>query len=166
MEKIEKKEALMPTLANREELLATLDQERAALLALLPRFSDAQWRTVARADGWTAHDIATHLADSNYGLALMVLGELQPSMKINEQTGWMDVTDLNQQRREKNAALPREKVLSRMASSFDHARRAIESTADFDAPGPYGPIHTQGQWLRRIVAHTREHRQELEQLLG
>ena len=156
----------MPTLATREELLATLDQERATILALLPRFSDDQWRTTTRADGWTVHDIAMHLADSNYGLALMVLGELQPAAKLNEQTGWMDVADLNEQRRQKNAALSREKVLSRMTSSFDHARRAIESTADFDAPGPYGPIHTKGQWLRRIVDHTREHHQDLEQLLG
>lgn len=155
----------MANIPTRAELLAALDQERAALLALLPRFSDEQWRTAARADGWTAHDIAAHLADSNYGLALMVLGELQPTMKLNEQTGWLEVNDLNEQRRQKNATLPREKVLSRMASSFDHARRALEATEDFGAPGPYGAVHTKGQWLRRIVGHTREHRQDLEQLL-
>jgi hypothetical protein len=154
------------SLSTPAELLAALEQERAAMLALLPRFSDEQWRTAARADGWTAHDIAMHVADSNYGLALMVLGELAPAMPINEQTGWLEVDGLNEQRRQKNAALPREKVLSRMASSFDHARRAIEATDDMGAPGPYGPIHTKGRWLRRIVRHAGEHRRDLEQLLG
>jgi len=60
-----------------------------ALLELLPRFGDEQLRTATRADGWTAHDIAMHTADSNYGLALMVLGEIPPNPQINEQTGWM-----------------------------------------------------------------------------
>src|SRR4026209_2615177 len=116
---------MMSTPTNREELLAALEQERGALLELLPRFGDEQWRTIAREDGWTAHDIATHLADSNYGLALMVLGEIPPALQVNEQTGRISPDELNEQRRQKNAALPRAKVMSRMASSFDHARRAI-----------------------------------------
>jgi uncharacterized protein (TIGR03083 family) len=157
----------MPELTTREELLAALEHERAVLLDLLPRFSDEQWRAMARDDGWTAHDIAAHLADSNYGLALMVLGELQPPLAFDESTGWMaGLDEFNEQRRQKNAGLPREKVLSRMAASFDHARRAIEATTDLDAPGPYGPVHTKGQWLRRIIQHTRMHRRDLEQLLA
>jgi uncharacterized protein (TIGR03083 family) len=156
----------MPTNINREDLLAMLEHERAALLELLPRFGDEQFRTATRADGWTAHDIATHLADSNYGLALMVLGEIPPAIRVDEQTGWISPDELNEQRRQKNAALPREKVMSRMASSFDHARRAIETIDDYDAPGPLGPRHTKRQWLKRIVDHAGEHRQDLEQLLG
>jgi uncharacterized protein (TIGR03083 family) len=157
----------MTDLKTREGLLAALEQERAALLELLPRFEDEQWRTSARADGWTAHDIAMHLADSNYGLALMVLGEIEPPLKLDETTGWMsNLDELNEQRRQKNTTLPREKVLSRMDSSFGHARRAIEGTDDMEAPGPYGPVHTKGQWLRRIIRHTQEHRRDLEQILG
>jgi hypothetical protein len=156
----------MPDLSFREDLLDTLERERAAMLELLPRFGDEQLRTVARADGWTAHDIAMHTADSNYGLALMVLGEIPPNPQINEQTGWMSVDDLNEQRRQKNATLPRTKVMSRMASSFEHARRAIATIDDYDAPGPLGPRHTKGQWLKRIVDHAGEHRRDLEQLLG
>lgn len=151
----------------RERLLAALEQERAALMGLLPRFGEEQWRAARREDGWTAHDIATHLADSNYGLALILLGELSPPLPLDESSGWMQgLDDYNEQRRQKNAALPRDKVLSRMSSSFDHARRAIETTDDLSAPGPYGPVHTRGQWLRRIVQHTRMHRRDLEQLLG
>src|SRR5262245_12992260 len=160
-------EATMADLSTREELLAALEEERAALLALLPRFSEEQWRALTRDDGWTAHDIATHLADANYGLALMALGELTPPMKLNERTGWMDRLDeYNQERRQKNAALPREKVLSRSAKALDEARRAIETIDDLDAPGPYGPIHTKRQWLQRIVVHTKGHRRDLEQLLS
>jgi len=156
----------MATIPSREELLATLDAERAKLEALMPRFGDEQWRTATRSDGWTAHDIACHLADANFGLAKLVLGEMEPVLPINPATGWMDPDANNQQRREKNATLPREKVASRMASAFEHARRAIETVQDVDAPGPYGPSHTKGQWLKRIVDHTREHRRDLEQLLG
>jgi hypothetical protein len=156
----------MSTQINREDLLAALERERAAMLALLPRFSDERMRSATRADGWTAHDIATHTADSNYGLALMVLGEIPPAIQVNEQTGWVNADAINEQRRQKNANLPREKVMSRMASSFEHARRAIETIDDYDAPGPLGPRHTKGQWLKRIVDHAGEHRRDLEQLLG
>ncbi len=155
----------MATTPTREELLAAIEQERAAVLALLPRFDDQRWRSATRADGWSAHDIATHLADSNYGLALMVLGELPPAGPLSQRTGWMEVDDLNEQRRQKNATLPREKVASRMSSSFDHARRAIETIDDYDAPGPLGPIHTKRFWIERIIRHNQEHRRDLEQLL-
>ena len=124
----------MPTHFDREDLLARLERERAAMLELLPRFGDEQLRTATRADGWTAHDIAMHTADSNYGLALMVLGEIPPAMQINQQTGWMSVDDLNEQRRQKNATLPRAKVMSRMASSFEHARRAMWAIVEGYAP--------------------------------
>src|SRR6266511_1278587 len=156
----------MAATPSREDLLATLERERAAMLELLPRFGDEQLRTATRADGWTAHHIAMHTADSNYGLALMVLGEIPPAMQINEQTGWMSVDDLNEQRRQKNATLPRAKVMSRMTSSFDHALRAFATIDASDAPSPIGPCHTNGQWLKRIVDHAGEHRQDLEQLLG
>lgn len=156
----------MDPVITRERLLTALDRERAALLDLLPRFSDEQWRTVAREDGWTAHDIVMHLADANYGLALIVLGEIQPPLQLDEASGWMaGLDDYNEQRRQKNAALSREKALSRSANALDQARRAIESVDDLDAPGAYGPVHTKGQWLQRIVQHTRIHRRDLEQML-
>ncbi len=156
----------MADLTTREELLAALETERQALEELLPRFDDASWRAATRSDGWTAHDIAMHVADSNYGLALLVLGEIPPSLPIDQRTGWMNPDELNAQRRQKNTSLAREKVATRMASAFGHARRAIEAISDLEAPGPYGPVHTTGLWLRRIVLHTQEHRRDLEALLG
>jgi uncharacterized protein (TIGR03083 family) len=155
----------MAEYSTRDALLAALAAERAALEAVLARYDEATWRGKLRADGWNAHDIAAHLADANYGLALMVLGEVKPSMPLNDK-GWMDVDDYNQQRREKNAALPMAKVAARLASSFEHAQRAIEASDDLGAPGPYGPVHTKSLWLNRIVAHTHMHRVDLEELLG
>lgn len=155
----------MAELDTQAALLEALEAERVALEQVLARFDEQRWRTATRSDGWSAHDIAAHLADSNYGLALLVLGEMQPALPLSD-TGWMQVDDYNQQRREKNAALAMEKVITRLASSFEHARRAIAATSDLSAPGPYGPIHTKSLWLNRIVAHTRVHREDLEQILG
>jgi len=157
----------MADLQTRDDLLAALEQERAALLDLLPRFSEERWRAATRDDGWTAHDIAAHLADANYGLALMALGELAPPMALDQTTNWMaGLDEYNQQRREKNTGLPRDKVIGRSAKALDEARRAIETVGNLDAPGPLGPAHTKRQWLQRIVGHTRMHRRDLEQLLG
>lgn len=149
----------------REELLATLEHESAALLDLLPRFTDEQWRATLREDGWSVHDIAIHLADSNYGLALMVIGEFQPTLKLNETTGWLDADDHNEQRRQRNAALSRDKVMSRTIGAIDHARRALQTIDDLTAPGPYGAIHTKETFIQAIIIHTRTHRHDLEALL-
>jgi hypothetical protein len=148
----------------RAELLAALDEERALLLELLPRFEDEEWRGRGRPDGWSAHEVAMHIADSTYGLALLALGELKPSLPLDA-GGWMDAAELNEQRRARSAGFPREKVMSRVSGAFDNARRAIATIEEFDAPGPYGAVHTRGQWLRRIVEHAREHRAELELML-
>lgn len=149
----------------RAAMLAAIEQEHARLQAVLPRFSDEQWHSAQRADGWTAHDVAAHLADSNYGLALLVLGEIQPTLPLKEDSSWMDADAYNEQRRAKNTTLPRDKVASRLDSALGHVRRAIETVDDVDAPGPYGPVHTKGLWLRQMVRHTQQHRSELEEML-
>ena len=155
----------MTTTPTQADLLTRLEQERGMLLELLPRFGDEQWRAVTRNDGWTVHDIAMHIADSSYGLSLIVLGEVEPNLPLNPDTGWMEVDVLNEQRRQKNVGLTREKVMQRVAGSFDHTRRAIEHTDDLDAPGPLGSSRTKRDWLQRIVSHVESHRQELEDLI-
>jgi hypothetical protein len=156
----------MPEIWTRDRLLAELDREQAALMALLPHFSDEEWRGRARADGWTAHDITAHVADSTYGLALMVLGEIPATLPVDPQTGWINPDELNERRRQQNAELSRDKLMSRLPNSFAQARRAIETIADYDAPGPYGEVQTRGRWLARIVEHLKSHRTELEEMAG
>ena len=146
-------------------LQAALNDEQQALTGLLPRIDDATWQGGKRADGWTVHDIVAHMADSTYGLSLLVLGEVKPSLELDER-GWLKADGHNAERRAKLAALPRAKIESRLQASFDYARRAIDATADLNAPGPYGAIHTRGRWLNRIVEHLHEHRGDLEKLLA
>lgn len=155
----------MSELTTPAALLAAINAEHATLLALLPQFTEEQWRAEGRADGWSPHDIIMHLADSGYGMALMVLGEIKPSLPLNA-AGWMDADAHNDQRRIKNAGQSRAKAMSRLEASFEHVRRAIETTVDMQAPGPYGPIHTRGFWLQSMVNHAREHRAELEEMLA
>lgn len=156
----------MPDLETREELLSALDSERAALLAVLPRFRSEQWYDTRRADGWSAHDVTIHLADANYGLALMAEGKLQPVLPFNPAIGWMDgLAEYNEDRRQKNATLSYDKVLERSAKALEQVRRSLLAIDDLDAPGPFGPVYSKRQWFLRIINHTREHRQELEQML-
>lgn len=152
---------------SRAALLAALEEEQTQMAAQLSQFSDDQWRTLARDDGWTVHDIASHVADTTYGLALMITGQAAaPPMPIDPTTGWFSPDEYNEIRRQKNRDLPREKVMSRMASSFDAARRAVEATDDYDVPVTFGPRATTGYVLQRIVDHSAGHRAELERLSG
>lgn len=47
----------MTGLDTHAKLLAVLEQERTQVLDVLPRFSQEQWQTSDRGDGWTVHDI-------------------------------------------------------------------------------------------------------------
>lgn len=152
---------------NREALSVALAEERKRVLALVPQFSDDEWRALARDDGWTVHDVAIHVADTTYGLALMLTGQAAaPPMPVDPTTGWFTPHEYNEARRQKNRDLPREKVFSRMNGAFDAAERAIETIQDYHAPITFGPTATTGAVLQRIIDHSAGHRAELEQLLA
>lgn len=142
-----------------------LGEEQQALMALLTGLSDQQWTDVSRDDGWSVHEVVGHLADANYGLALMTLGEIAPAIPVNEQ-GQLDASGINESGRQRNAALGREKIMERLTKSFGHVARAIDGSADLHADGPYGAASTRGMWLQRIVNHMAEHRRELEAVIG
>ena len=151
---------------DRAALITALDAESQQVLALLPQFSDQQWRTNSRADGWTAHDIAGHMADSTYGLALMLLGESTVNVPADPLTGQADASVINQTRREKNRDLPREKVLSRMTAAFATARRAFDTVEDYATVVPFGQGVNKGWLMQRIIDHSVAHREELQALLA
>ncbi|NJM05990.1 maleylpyruvate isomerase family protein [Candidatus Gracilibacteria bacterium] len=149
----------------RTTMLAALDAEYSVLMARCRKYDGAQLRAAVRADGWTAHDILAHVADATYGLSLLTLGEAQPTLPTDPQTGYLSPHEYNEQRRQKNADLSVEKLLSRLESAFATARRAIAETSDLAADGPYGPPTTRHDWLQRIVDHAQGHREELAELL-
>jgi uncharacterized damage-inducible protein DinB len=150
----------------RAALLPALEVEARTLLALVQAHDGAVLRAATREDGWTAHDILAHIADATYGLALLTLGEAQPTLPTDPQTGYLSPHEYNEQRRQKNADISHEKLLSRLESAFATARRAIVDTADLAADGPYGPPTTRRDWLQRIVDHAQGHREELSALLA
>lgn len=143
----------------RERIRAELDAEAAALRALLERISDAEWHSRQRADGWTIHDIVSHIADSSYGISRMVTLGLPPGVQL-------DVHARNAERRERLRDLPRPEVERRVGSGFATARDALATVADMDAPGPAGSNRTVGEWLALIPLHNASHREEIEQLLA
>jgi uncharacterized damage-inducible protein DinB len=158
----------MQPVLDRDTLRAAFEAERKALLAVINRLQADQWHSLAREDGWTAHDIVTHLADTNYGLALMAQRKTLPSMSFDSQRGWFDqaqVDQMNQDRREKNKDLPLEKVLSRTEKALDEVAAAIEAVEDLEAESPLDGSISNGTMLRRIVRHMAEHRSELEVLV-
>ena len=147
---------------NRAALLTGLEEQRTQLLALLSQFSDEQWRGVAREDGWAIHDIAVHVADSTYGLALIALGEGREALPTDPTSGQVSPHDFNEYRRQKNRELPREKLMSRMVAAFAAAQRALETVEDLDTPVNFGEGATKGRVLQRIVEHLAEHQGELQ----
>jgi hypothetical protein len=146
--------------------LATLEQEEATLQTLLAGFDDEAFHSKARPDGWNAHAIVAHVADATYGLALMILGEIPVSLPVDETTGWMDLHDYNEQRRQKNAQLSRAKLNERLAGAFQAARRALASEQHPTSPGPTGGRYTRADWHQRLITHIQDHRAELEALIG
>ena len=155
----------MTTQATLLQSLATEEQELEALLA---RIGDEQWATLRRPDGWSIGEIAGHIGDSCYGMALMAERAAPIEGAPTDSAGRLDINAINEQRRAKHATMSREKLLGRVRGGFAETRRAIEQTADADlsGPGPFGPNPTKGDWLRLIIDHTSAHRKEIEDVVG
>jgi len=149
----------------KDGLLGWLEQEREATLALLPRFSDEQWAKLAREDGWTVHDIAVHMATSNYGLAGMALGEIPAPPPAESRKAMMaSIDQINETMRARHQSLPREKTMQRVGGAFDQVRRAIE-TLDLAGPSLYPGFPNTAALIQMIVGHSASHRAELEAML-
>jgi uncharacterized damage-inducible protein DinB len=151
---------------DRAALLAALESEAAILQRLLDGCSDEVLHERVRLDGWSAHAILAHIADSTYGLALMITGDIPVTLQTDETVGWVSPHEYNEQRRQKNATLSRAKLNERLAGGFAAARRALEQEQQAEAPGPTGGQFTRGDWHGRVVEHIQGHRAELEALIG
>jgi uncharacterized damage-inducible protein DinB len=151
---------------NKAALLGALDDEAALLQRLFDSYDDEALHAMVRSDGWSAHAILAHVADSTYGLALMITGEIPATLEVDETNGWIPPHEYNEQRRQKNATLSRAKLNERLAGGFAAARRALEQEQQAEAPGPTGGRFTRGDWHQRVVEHIQGHRAELEALIG
>lgn len=158
----------------RQRLLEELARERSALMALLPLFSDQDWHTLARDDGWRIHDVAAHIADVHLDTAALSGVENRPSEALLGVTlpmlpnGRIDQERLNMLRYEANRQLSRSEVMARLHDSFEWVVKTLQALTDDDlaGPGPYGPPETLLEWFNATVRHNREHRNELEHLQG
>ena len=140
-----------------EQILSAYAAEEAALTALCARIPDDSWDTLQRADGWTIHDIIAHIVDGTFGIPRLLTGGISPE--------GLDLNALNEQRRQQNHAIAHAEVVERIPQAFAAARAAAEQVTDLNAPGPFGPDRTVGQWLQIIAFHSASHRQEIDELL-
>ncbi len=143
----------------RDGLAGTIRAEQAALKLLLTAINDDDWATRTREDGWTIHDLVGHIADSLFGINMLVRGQL-PQGQV------LDMDAINAQRRERNLSISRAEIETKLANGFDTVLATVQELPDLDAPGPFGPEQTLGWWLSVTAHHTGEHRAQLEQILG
>jgi hypothetical protein len=150
---------------HRDPLLTALAAEHTALAAVITAIDDDAWRAPIRADGWSPHDIVAHVADGTYGMARMIADELPApdfSGPVQIAQSLVAIDAFNDARRMTNAALSREKVVSRLASAFAVAERAIRNCPDPSMVRPAGTRQDLAFWAQRIVDHAAGHREELK----
>jgi hypothetical protein len=156
----------------RQAILDGLAKEQDALLKLLSRFSDEEWRALTRDDGWSVHDIAAHVADIYLAtLATSGLSTRLPKATVGvtlpmSPDGRVNVERLNMLRYQVNRRLSRDEVEKRLAQA--HAA-LLETVSALDSeqmagPGPYGPPETMLEWFNAMILHSREHRLQLERI--
>jgi hypothetical protein len=156
----------------RQAILDGLDKEQDALLKLLSRFSDEEWRVLTRDDGWSVHDVAAHVADVYLAtLATSGLAPRLPKAAVGvtlpmSPDGRVNVERLNMLRYQINHRLSREEVEKRLAEAHTALVEAVGALDDeqLAGPGPYGPPETMREWFNAMVSHSREHRRQLERI--
>lgn len=154
----------------RQVVLDDLSEEQSALMKFLSALSDTEWRTLARDDGWSVHDIAAHIADAH--LTTMALSNTLPHLAPGIvgvtlpilPNGRVNTERLNMMRYEINRGLSRDEVMKRLSRGFALITKTVKTLDDdvLAAPGPYGPSGTMLEWFNTTVSHCREHRLQLE----
>lgn len=156
----------------RQVILDGLDEEQGALMDLLSRFSDEEWRLLTRDDGWSVHDVAAHIADvylatvAASGLARHLFKEIVGVTLPMMPDGRVNVERLNMLRYQVNRGLSRQQVLQRLAEACKMVTETMHTLDDdrLEGPGPYGPPETMLEWFNAMILHSREHRLQLEHI--
>lgn len=160
------------TKLTRQAILDALDEEQGALMDLLSRFSDEEWRLLTRDDGWNVHDIAAHIADvylanvATSGLARHLSKATVGVTLPMTPDGRVNVERLNMLRYQINRGLSRQQVLQRLVEAGKVVAETVHTLDDerLEGFGPYGPPETMLEWFNAMVQHSREHRLQLEHI--
>ncbi len=146
-----------------DRVRASWTRESAAIDAAVSGVSEADARHPIRADGWTTHDILSHVATATRAF----LRQLQPDQALPPGT-LFDVDALNAQGRERNHTRAWLDVLRYWQQVRDDVAAFLAAApptlGEQAAQLPWLPqVQTAGDVLRVLILHTRNHREELEQ---
>lgn len=146
-----------------ERVRASWQRERAAIDAVVSHLDAAQAKEPVRDDGWTTHDIVSHVATAGRAF----LRQLQTESVWSSGQA-VDVNALNRQSHERNHNRAWPDVLHYWQQTGDDITAFLEAApatiGEQAAHLPWLPdVRTAGDVLRMLIVHTRSHREELEQ---
>ena len=145
-----------------DRVRASWARESAAIDAAVSMVREADARQPIRADGWTTHDVVSHVAQATRAF----LRQLQPAQALPPGTPF-NVDDLNAQARDRNQTRAWPDVITYWQRARDEVTAFLDSApaniGEQAAQLPWLPqVQTVGDVLRVLILHTRNHREELE----
>jgi hypothetical protein len=143
---------------SREQIDSAIGAAHTSVTSILAGVSAADWTGVTRDDGWTIHDIASHIADGVFGIVFALTQAMPGGAPF-------DIDAINAQNRQASLGKPRAEIMGKIDAAFGAARGAL-AQAELANPGPFGPGQTVGQGYMFITVHTDTHLQELHKLVG
>ena len=139
----------MATVVERDQIVALLTEEFAAIAELCDGFDDAAWATPTCLPGWSVKDVVSHLI----GTESVLLGEKAPEVDVSHLTHMKNPPAVNNEVWvESMRGLSGAEVLDRFRAVTAKRLTALDAMtqADFDAPSwtPVGPDETYGRFMR------------------
>jgi uncharacterized protein (TIGR03083 family) len=157
----------MPTIVDRDRIVALLTEEFAAISAMCRDFDDASWMTPTCLPGWTVKDQLSHLT----GTERMLAGEQPPAVTVpTAEYLKNDLARANEVWVEAGRPMPGAEVLAGFEAATDRRRAALEAMTqeDFDKPSwtPVGRDETYGRFMRVRHYDCFLHEHDIRQALG
>jgi uncharacterized protein (TIGR03083 family) len=139
----------MPTIVDRDTMVALLEEEFAAVITLGRSLSDTDWDTATCLPGWSVRDNLSHMI----GTESMLLQLAAPEAGIGDLPHVKNpIGEANEVWVESMRSLSGAEVVDRFeeVSTRRNAALSAMTQADFDAPSwtPAGPDETYGRFMR------------------